>query len=193
MIGNYTDQDDLAWINDNDLENAPNAAVYIISAYFIYTSVIRVGYGDYSGKTSLELIYCMFLEVLGFMFYSYLLGSLTSIIQQRNELSEELRQKVDMLDDIKRDYNLSIGLYDIAKQSLLIQHQRDRIDSSDMLDSLPYRLRVEICTFIVKSKIQSIHIFKNKSEELKAYLIPKLKYKKVKKRDWIYKDGDFVD
>ena len=43
---------------------------YIFSVYWVCTVVTTVGYGDYSGGTSLELIYTILLEFSGIMVFS---------------------------------------------------------------------------------------------------------------------------
>jgi len=57
-----------------------------------------VGYGDYSGKTQNEYIFSILLEFLGLTFFSFLMGSITSIFSTSDNFDDLIEQKLDSLD-----------------------------------------------------------------------------------------------
>jgi hypothetical protein len=52
------------------MTDAPDSTVYIFALYWIFEVITTVGYGDYSGSTTQELIFSMFLEFAGLTFFS---------------------------------------------------------------------------------------------------------------------------
>jgi hypothetical protein len=66
---------DDTWMTDFD-EN-----LYLTSFYFTVTTITTVGYGDISGNTSTEKIFCILIMVVGVISFSFASGSLASIMQ----------------------------------------------------------------------------------------------------------------
>lgn len=53
---------------------------YIVSFYFVSTTVTTVGYGDITGENLVEKVFCIVMLFVGVMTFSYATGSLSSII-----------------------------------------------------------------------------------------------------------------
>jgi hypothetical protein len=64
------------WMADYDSEN-----LYLTAYYFIVTTITTVGYGDISGQTSTEKIFCIIIMVVGVVSFSFASGALASIMQ----------------------------------------------------------------------------------------------------------------
>lgn len=54
--------------------------VYLTSFYFTVTTITTVGYGDISGATKSEKIFCILIMVIGVIAFSFASGSLASAI-----------------------------------------------------------------------------------------------------------------
>ena len=57
-----------------------NGEIYICSLYYVFTTVATVGYGDIHPQTSIERVYSIFLMIVGVVAFSFLSGSLASIL-----------------------------------------------------------------------------------------------------------------
>ena len=60
--------------------DAPNLDLYITSFYFVVTTLVTVGYGDYTAYSLSEKVMCIFLMLLGVVSFSFATGALSSII-----------------------------------------------------------------------------------------------------------------
>ena len=61
----------LPWqIENADFEGYTQYRIYIFSVYWVCTVVTTVGYGDYSGGTTLEYIYTICLEFFGMILFA---------------------------------------------------------------------------------------------------------------------------
>lgn len=54
--------------------------VYITAMYWVITTLTTVGYGDYKGYTPKEYLIQMVVEFLGIGIFSYLMGSISSLV-----------------------------------------------------------------------------------------------------------------
>ena len=87
-----------SWIFANDFEQEPYVKQYIFSLYWIFEVITTVGYGDYSGATTIEHIFSIVLEFIGLTFFSFLMGSITSIFNTSDNFDDLIEEKLDSLD-----------------------------------------------------------------------------------------------
>lgn len=78
-IGN---REPFSWINNEGsvLIGADDATLYITALYWVTTTLATVGYGDIKGRCQNEYVYVMFVEFVGIIFFSFIMGSISSII-----------------------------------------------------------------------------------------------------------------
>jgi len=54
--------------------------LYVLSTYFIMTTITTVGYGDVKAETAVERVYAMLVMAVGVSFFTLLSGALASIM-----------------------------------------------------------------------------------------------------------------
>ena len=65
----YTAEDkDMNWVQYGGFDSNDFTSIYIFSIYFILQTLTTVGYGDHTGSTKYEYIFCMILEVFAYIF-----------------------------------------------------------------------------------------------------------------------------
>jgi hypothetical protein len=74
------DDGDINWIDEKAYEDFSKAELYLSAVYFSVTTITTVGYGDVSGYSNMERIFCIFLMLLGVISFSFSTGSLSSIL-----------------------------------------------------------------------------------------------------------------
>ena len=57
-----------------------NFDLYVQAVHFILTTFTTVGFGDLNPKNYLEVMYLIFLEVIGVTGFSYIMGTIGSIM-----------------------------------------------------------------------------------------------------------------
>ena len=101
------------WIIYKNLQNSSFISVYLSSIYFLITTVTSVGYGDIIGNSFTEIIFQIFLLMIGIIAYSWLISSLSNYVKENNKQNEIFNQKLDILNDIKLEYpKMPKELYD---------------------------------------------------------------------------------
>lgn len=71
---------------------------YVTSIYWVVTTLTTVGYGDVRGFTSTEYIVTMFVEFIGILFFSIMMGSINEIFLESNAESDIIDSKLESVD-----------------------------------------------------------------------------------------------
>ena len=91
-----------SWIYDGTepdrFADKPEHTQYIFAFYWIFEVITTVGYGDYTGKTSEELLFSIALQFIGLVFFSFLMGSINGIFNTSDNFEDLIDEKLDQLD-----------------------------------------------------------------------------------------------
>lgn len=125
MTANLNDENfEDSWMS-GDIQSMPPSEQYLTSIYFTVTTITTVGYGDVSGNTKSEKVFCCFVMIIGVMSFSFFSGSLASIIQFYDCQNAKYREQLSLLNKLFKEYKLPVQLYSNLKQSLNYQASND--------------------------------------------------------------------
>jgi hypothetical protein len=68
--------------------------LYVLAFYFSVTSMTTVGYGDMSGSNSIERIFCIVLMVIGVVVFTFISGSLSSVLSNFDSTNASLQEQM---------------------------------------------------------------------------------------------------
>lgn len=95
--------------------------IYIVSFYWVITTLTTVGYGDFKGYTPIEYLIQMIVEFLGIGVFSYLMGSINSLMGSDYTLQDIIDERMENVEmwlrklEKSRSKNFSKQLYDCIK------------------------------------------------------------------------------
>ena len=75
-----TEDEGESWIISNGFSTLSPVKLYLTGLYYTFTTISTVGYGDISGGCLVERIICIIYLFVGVLVYSFIAGSITSII-----------------------------------------------------------------------------------------------------------------
>ena len=75
------------------------------------TTLISVGYAHIFPGTTTEQILSLFFMISGVAFYTYALGTITSILSSSDNRNEKMKSKLLALDEIAQTYKIPHDLY----------------------------------------------------------------------------------
>jgi len=173
-INNFAED---TWIaRSNLIDHEPNVQ-YLSSIYFSLTVVTTVGFGDITSVTVFEKILTCLWMIIGVAFYSFVISNLSSIISSMDVSSTILEKKIETLNEFSKKLQLPDYLYLRIKKVYEENNQQYYIqDESQVLEDLPYNLKVEILFHINHGKINSIVFFLDRSINLVVDIISKWKH-----------------
>jgi len=99
------------WIANEGFADYSDSMLYSTAIYSTITTITTVGYGDISGTNATERIICAFLMIMGVIFFSFSTGSMTSMISGYDSINWKQKEKVNVLNKIYKDYEISPDLY----------------------------------------------------------------------------------
>ena len=68
-----------------------------------------------------------------------------------------------MLDSLSAKYEIPLDLYSVIKQSLSHKFGKEVDDINELLEALPYNIRIEVSNLMYQKKYASISYFSEKS------------------------------
>ena len=78
--------DHLPWqFANRDFEGMSRYQLYVFSTYWVFTVITTVGYGDYSGGTTLEYQVTLFYEGFGLVVFTLLQLTVTRVVSSSYE------------------------------------------------------------------------------------------------------------
>ena len=140
-----------------------------------------------------EMMISCILMVFGVISYSLLIGSLSSIIYSMDTTEKALREKLNTLDLIRKEFGVKFELYWKLRQSLQFDFMQDRGDKHKLLRELPNNLRVELSNVMFQNTMQGISFFKKKSPHFIASIGPRLRYIRIQEGEYIFREGNPLD
>ena len=98
LTSKLTDFDPSTWVVRNGLVDYSNSRKYLASLYWAVATVLTVGYGDISGKTTYERLFSIMWMLIGVAFYAFTIGLITSVLDRIDTKESHLNSKLETID-----------------------------------------------------------------------------------------------
>ena len=184
------------WIIQNNLQDKTFLDLYIASLYYLMTTLTTVGYGDISSYyNNFEIIFGIFILIVGTCAYSWILTYISNYIKKNNEKFIDFEEKMKILSEIKLDYpNLDKNLYDRIKRYLNYNKSEYKLNLKFILESLPSSLQNNLIIEIYKPIIQNFQFFKSfENSDFFVKIVTSMKPILSMKDDILIQEGDIIE
>lgn len=111
------------WVDERELDKEDLVNLYITAIYWVTTTLTTVGYGDVKSQIRNEYVYTMFTEFVGIGFFSFIMGSINTVLLADVGETDEIVEKIDQvdiwlvaLDNAKKEKSLPNVLYNSIKE-----------------------------------------------------------------------------
>ena len=150
-----------SWIHKNDFQNDSSSILYIISIYYIITTMTTVGYGDIQGDSFLEIIFRLILLAIGIVVYSWLISSISNSINKESFASINYSNECKVLEEIRITHSkLPYSLYSKIINYLKNKHfYQTKYDKNLLIKCLPYTLKNDLYLSMYKLPLKRLHFF----------------------------------
>ena len=133
--------------------------LYLTAIYYVVTTMSTVGYGDISGGTTLERIFCIVLMLTGVISFNLISGTLGSLITNYDSSQAALNEKMLYLNNLRQRYRITDELFLRIKKSLHFDHTLNMSSLDLFIDQLPVNLRLDISMEIHKENFRKFDLF----------------------------------
>ena len=150
-------------------ENSLNSQqIYVKTLYYVVTTISTVGYGDITPKTSKEIAFVMFLQLLGVIIFAYITGTITSILMnfsQREKMLSENELNLDkwMLDiNTNNTYQINTELQNEIQNYFKYFWENDHsslLKNNSFLMRMPLKLRDKFIDYLFSDEIKDFSVF----------------------------------
>ena len=178
------------WVVKFGFRDSANYEIYMASLYFVQSTITTVGYGDIVPGTTTERWFALLIMIVGVITYSFAVGSLSTLISSLDSREAILKEKMNVLQNIRKEYDISTDLYMKLRKVLKYDHKKNQLDRLTFLDELPHNLKVKLSYEMHYNVISKFPFFKNKPEEFIAHIGALLKPVHIAEGEYIYKEGE---
>ena len=151
-----------SWIIKAGFQNQSHYMLYLISFYYLITTMTTVGYGDIVGVSLIEIIFQIIVLSVGITIYSWIVSNIGNYVKNESYASMQFNKDETILEEIRISHpNMSFKLYKHIYQHLHARKIRQKqYDSNLLINSLPYSLKNAILLTIYKETINNLKIFR---------------------------------
>ena len=182
------------WIIKIQIINESYINIFVASVYFIIVTITTVGYGDITGNSYAEIIFQMFLLIIGTLAYSFIISYISNYIVKINQKSITFEKNMSILKEIKmHNPHLKESLYQECIKNIHNEQLYERKDKSLLFDCLPYSLKNKLIIEIYKPFIKNFSFFKNiENSDFIVKVVTSLKPLLSFKGNQLIQEGDFI-
>jgi len=184
------------WIYRNGLLDAEEGKLYTASLYWALTTLATVGYGDITPGTNIERCLAMAWMVFGMIFFSFTIGSLTSMLSGIDTKETVLTNKLSVVDEFARQSHLSKDIQKKLRNALRYSTEKQGFSWSDKINifnELPRNLRYEVSLAMHKGAARTLPFFANKDPVFISSVVPFLQSVMIPEGEYIFKETEYAD
>ena len=179
------------WVNKYKVSDLNDFDLYICSMYWTVTTLTTVGYVDITPDNDLERGICICVMLGGVFFYSYTVGTITSIMSDNDKKQSKFESKLGILNDIAQNYKLSARLYKKIKSAIEYDTSRLNKETEEIINSLPRKLSIQLKFIINQVLVKQNRFFNSKPIPFINAILSHLKPFKFNNRENIFYQGQY--
>ena len=179
------------WITTHKLQDLNYISIYLAATYFNLYTIYSIGYGNIVPISIHEKVYTIFLQTIGIFIYSFLVSHMMLILKISPK-KEEFERKLNILNNIKIQYNINNKLYYKIRRILDFNYEIDSTDKFELLNYIPSHIRYELIEIMYKNML-NFKFFKNTNLDFINKIIVNFKPLKASFGDIIIKENDDID
>ena len=184
------------WIYANDFQNYSILNLYMISIYYLITTMTTVGYGDIASDSFVEIIFRIILLAVGIICYSWLISNISNGINKQSYASINFSNECLILENIRREHrDLPYKIYNEIKKHLEYKNFHQQIyDKNLLINSLPYSLKNNLIFSMYKLEIEKFIFFKGISNtNFVSEVLYNFSPLVCKKNDILLKENEIIE
>ena len=184
------------WILATNNQDKKFLELYMISCYFMITTVTSVGYGDITCESIGETIFQIIVLTVGVIAYSWIVSTIGNYVKNETKAAIKYNKDIELLEEIRVSYpKMPFKLYNkIQKHLEVVSHQQERFDTNLLVNNLPYTLKNQLMFIIYDTIIKKFNFFKEcENSDFILRILTSFIPLSAKKGAFIIHEGELVD
>lgn len=187
---------EFTWVYSYTITHKPDDTKYLCSVYWAITTLATIGYGDITPKNDLERCICIVWMIFGVGFYSYTIGSLSSLISSIDSQQAVLNQRIYTISEFSEEAGLDSDTQTEILNAIKYNSSQSMMslnDKMNLFNELPRNLRYEIASRMYSGAVTKLVFFKGRSKSFIVNVMPFLTPHMFVDGHKVYQVGDFAD
>jgi hypothetical protein len=185
-----------SWVGKYGIHEEPIDTRYISSIYWSVTTLATIGYGDITPANDFERILCIIWMILGVGFYSFAIGSLSSMISSIDAQQAVLTQKLYTVSEFADEAQLDKETKDELREAIIFSSNLNGMSWSEKIElfnELPRNLKFKIASKIYSGAVNKLVFFRKKDPTFVVQIVPHLTPHLMQDNQVIYEEGNYAD
>lgn len=170
--------------------NSSELEVYILSFYWAISTICTVGFGEVFPNNPLEKIFNLIWIMVGVAFYSYTVGTLSTILNNFNKKKSTISSRFAFLRELNEEKNIDKKLLEKITINLEYLEESNKYHTnkthSNVLENIPLDLTYKLASHIYNDLITKVIIFKGLDIHFIAQMTPYFQARKYAVGETIY-------
>lgn len=135
------------WVINLGLQDEEEFRLYLFSLYWAFATMFTLGFGDIHAFNSMEHILSIIWMLFGVGFYSFTIGTVSSILTSVETREKMLNNKLQILNTFAKETRLSKSIKEKIKKLLCYNSNKNFfswIERQDLFKDLPSNLKNEV-------------------------------------------------
>jgi hypothetical protein len=169
---------------------------YVRALYFMTTTMATIGYGDITPhKDDIEeLVYTIFVQIVGVGMYGYVIGNVSSMLANMDVAKAAFQRRMEEINAYMRSQRLPTALQKKVRDYydyMWANHQSTGEEST--LDRLPRSLALEVRLYLNREILEKVPFFKDADEVFIREIVNHLRAHIFVPGDFIVRKGEYGD
>ena len=184
------------WILSTNNQDKDFLNLYLISLYFLITTITSVGYGDITCVSLGETFFQIILLTIGVIAYSWVVSTLGNYVKIETKAVIKYNRDIELLEEIRIAYpKMPFKLYNKIQRHLeAVSHQKERYNTKILINNLPFTLKNKLMFIIYKNVIRNFIFFKEcENSDFIIKVLTSFIPLTVKKGSILIHEGELID
>lgn len=166
---------------------------YIVSVYFVLTTILTIGFGDMTPQTSSETILVIFIQLFGVFSNAYIIGMFVSFIMDKIQATflNNYKSLVDFLEFKSTPRALKNEITNYFQYKWEENHGAD--DPNTVYKFVPETIRNHLKMDMCLESLQKVEMFRLATQNFRISLANILRTKEYVPGEIIFKQGDIIN
>jgi len=149
----------------------PNGTRYLRALYWAFTTLTTVGFGDITPLMPLEIIFTIFVQIMGSSLFGYIIGNVASLMTRDDETVLMIKEKMRAVKHYIHYRDLPEELSKKIRRHYDYSWRRSQVyKEREILSELPLAVRAECALYIHREIIKNVPFL----SELGVDIVPNL-------------------
>lgn len=181
------------WVARGGFLDDSNGMLYLRGLYFTFTVLTTVGFGDIHAFTVTEMIACMLLMLFGIGFYSFVVGTLSSVVTSIDAKSIRVNSRLMQIEKFAKENHLNETITHKMKKFSKNNGEHEIMEDDRrmvLIGKMSKKIRLDIATSMFDGLPKNIFFFYERTEAFITDVVPKLNLLQTIENEVIYRKGE---